>query len=416
MMMAEIPDYWQWFNNARFGQFIHWGAYSVYGRGEQVLFREHLDQDEYAQVACDWNPENYDPTQWAEISKNAGMKYAVLTTRHHDGFCLWDSEYTDYCAPQQAAGRDLVGEYVEAFREAGLRVGLYYSFADWRIPAYWQGPQKNPDGWQRFREYVHNQVRELLTNYGRIDIMWFDGSWPHSVPVWGNEELEKMIRKLQPKILINNRIGRYYGDDEGPDLGDFGTPEQHIKAEDRLWEACMVSGMRLWGHVIGERWRPTDVILDFLVETASLAGNLLLNVGPTSDGRYPDEYIAQLEAIGEWMDAHDEAIYGSEAGDVCEFITYGRQTRKGNNLYLHVRFWDGRREVHLAGLKTSVKRAELLTTGEELPFEQSEDHLYVRGLPQQQPTELFPVIKLECEGPPKPCDWAEDRLWSGDPD
>jgi len=415
--VLNIPDYWQWFQQARFGQFIHWGPYSAYGRGEQVLFREHLDQQEYAENACKWNPQRFDAHEWAEISRRAGMKYGVLTTRHHDGFCLWDSELTDYTSAAQAAGRDFVGEYVEAFREAGLRVGLYYSLADWRIPAYWEGPEHDPKGWDEFQTYVHSQVRELLTNYGEIDVMWFDGAWPHSADRWKSHELVEMIRSLQPAILINNRLGQPAGDTSFSDeLGDFGTPEHQIVSEaGRMWESCQVSAWRLWGYATGERWRPAALLLDMLVEAASKGGNLLLNVGPTADGEHPAEYAEQMKEIGQWMDVHGEAIYGSEAGDVCEFITYGRQTRKGNNLYLVIRFWDGRGEVNLGGLATKVNRAVLLTTGEELPFAQTEDHVLIGGLPAEPPTKLFPVIRLECDGPPQARDWAVDRLWEGNP-
>ena len=426
--MLDIPDCWRWFQEARFGQFIHWGPYATYGRGEQVLFREHLGQREYAANACRWNPRRYDPREWAEVSKRAGMKYAVLTTRHHDGFCLWHTQYTDYSSAAQAAGRDLVAEYVEAFRAAGLRVGFYYSLLDWRIPVYWEGPDHDPDGWLQFVAYVHNQVRELLTNYGKIDIMWFDGAWPHSADRWESRELVEMIRSLQPEILINNRLGlpeetKNVGAADGgtgagqtATLGDFGTPEHHITPEaTRMWESCQVSTWRLWGHAIGERWRPADLLLDMLVEASSKGGNLLLNVGPTPDGEYPPQYIAQMEAIGKWMELHGEAIYGSEAGEVCEFVTYGRQIRNGSNLYLVIRFWDGSGEINLGGMATPVKRAVLLTTGQEVPFTQTEDHVLISGLPPAPPTELFPVIKLECDGPPRAKNWAVERLWEGDP-
>ncbi|HTE19858.1 MAG TPA: alpha-L-fucosidase, partial [Armatimonadota bacterium] len=160
--MTPLPDYWRWFPEARFGMFIHWGPYAAYGRGEQVLFREHLDQRDYGERALRWNPQSCDPAEWAAAAKQAGTKYVVLTTRHHDGYCLWDSRVTDYTSAAQAPRRDFVREYVEAFRAAGLRVGLYYSLADWRIPAYWEGPAHDPQGWSAFREYVHAQVRELL--------------------------------------------------------------------------------------------------------------------------------------------------------------------------------------------------------------------------------------------------------------
>lgn len=424
-----VPEKWRWFPQARFGMFIHWGAYSQYGRGEQVLFRENLDQRAYSACACAWNPAHYDPRVWAEVAAQAGMRYAVLTTRHHDGFCLWDSRVTDYTTAAQAPRRDFVAEYVQAFRDAGLRVGLYYSLADWRIPAYWEGPNHDPDGWARFRDYVHAQVRELLTHYGRIDVLWFDGAWPHSARDWGSYELIETIRELQPDILINNRLGTPdpadapseatdggLGAGESRQLGDFGTPEHHITADpNRLWESCQVSTWRLWGYTVGERWRPADLLLDMLIEAAGKGGNLLLNVGPQPDGQLPPEFVERAVRIGRWLAVHGECLDDPEPGDVCEFITYGRQLRRGHRLYLVIRFWDRSGTVHLGGLETPVERAVLLTTGQPLTFEQTADHLVIRGLPAEPPTDLFPVIRLECAGPPRPCAWAKDRLWSGDP-
>jgi alpha-L-fucosidase len=206
--MVQLPEHWRWFPEARFGLFVHWGPYSAYGRGEQALFREHLDQQEYGENACRWNPGRCDPARWAEVAKGAGMRYAVLTTRHHDGYCLWDSRVTDYTSAAQAPRRDFVREYVEAFRAAGLRIGLYYSLADWRVPAYWEGAAHDPSGWEGFRDYVHTQVEELLTGYGPIDLFWFDGAWPHSPREWRSRELVERIRALQPHLLINNRLGR----------------------------------------------------------------------------------------------------------------------------------------------------------------------------------------------------------------
>jgi len=424
----SLPEQWRWFPEARFGIFIHWGAYAQYGRGEQVLFREHLDQREYIERACAWNPQHFDARIWAETIKNMGAKYAVLTTRHHDGYCLWDSKYTDYSSGAQAPKRDFVAEYVEAFRAAGLRVGLYYSWIDWRVPAYFDGPAKDPAGWERMRTYIHNQVEELLTNYGRIDVMWFDGVWPRNAEDLKVAELVEKIRAWQPGILINNRLDTFshatneeqtdggVGAGGSAALGDFGTPEHEIVADpNRLWESCQVVTWRLWCHSFGERWRPTDVLLDMLCQCAHDGGNLLLNVGPMSDGRLPPEFFQRAAAIGEWLAIHGEAIYGTEGGDVTEFVTRGWQTVKDNNLYLIIRFWDGQPVMRLADLVTPVKRAVLLTTGQELEFEQDGEAIIIKGLPKTQPTPLFPVIKLTCEGKPAANQLGRGRLWCGDP-
>lgn len=416
-MTANVPAQWRWFPQSRFGLFIHWGPYAQHARGEQVLFREHLDQAQYARDARAWNPAGFDPKEWARIAVQAGMKYAVLTTRHHDGYCLWDSAQTDYTSVRQSPRRDFVREYVDAFRSAGLRVGLYYSLADWRMPAYWNGPRHDPSGFAKFRDGVHAQVRELLSGYGTIDLFWFDGAWPHTASEWNSRQLVDMMRALQPDILINNRLSTHdRPDEQAQDLGDFGTPEQQITPEPgRLWESCQTSTWRLWGYSAGERWRSADVLLDMLVECAANGGNLLLNVGPDADGRFPPEFIERARQIGRWLDVHGQAIYGSEPGEVCEFVTYGWQTRKGNNLYLIVRFWSGQPTLMLAGLRTKVRRATLLTTGAPLRFRQEDDYLHVEGLPAEPPTKLFPVIHLECETAPAAQPWAMDRLWTGDP-
>lgn len=413
-----------WFTEARYGLFIHWGPYAEHARGEQVLFREHLDQREYAEQARRWNPRSFDAREWASVAVAGGFRYAVLTTRHHDGFCLWDSKRSDYTSTRSAPRRDFVREYVEAFREAGLRVGLYYSLADWTCPAYWSNPRDDAAGFDAFREQVHGQVRELLTDYGPIDVLWFDGAWPHSAEAWRSRELLRMIRTLQPGTLVNNRLGAAkagtsadggLGAGESADLGDFGTPEHHITADPkRRWESCQTSTWRLWGYAAGEHWRAPELLLDFLCEAASKGGNLLLNVGPTGDGVIPSEFVERSRLIGEWLKVHGEAIYGTERGDVTEFVTRGWQTRRGNALYLVYRFWHGRGQERIAELDTPVRRATLLSTGQELSVRNADDAIYLDGLPTRRPCELFPVIRLEFAVEPRAKPWAVDRLWSGD--
>lgn len=427
---SVLPEQWRWFPESRYGLFIHWGPYASYARGEQVLFREHLDHEAYERRACEWNPKHYDPELWASIAKKGGMKYACFTTRHHDGYCLWDSKQTDYTSARQAPKRDFVREYADAFRAAGLKVGLYYSWIDWRIPAYFDGPEKDPEGWERMRRYMHAQVEELLTGYGRIDHFFFDGVWPRTAEELRSRELVEKMRRLQPHILINNRLGASAanavhadggaGAGGSDDLGDFGTPEHRIEPDpNRLWESCQVSTWRLWGYAEGERWRPADLLLDMLCECAEKGGerggNLLLNVGPDADGKLPPEFVRRALDIGAWLDVHGEAIYGTDGGDVTEFVTRGRQTTKGNNLYLIIRFWDGRPTLRLADLTTPVRRVVLLTTGQELPFRQDGETLWIDGLPQERPTRLFPVIRVECEGRPEANQWGKERLWEGDP-
>ncbi|MEX3615416.1 alpha-L-fucosidase [Paenibacillus glucanolyticus] len=421
---------WQWFTESRYGMFIHFGPYAQYGRGEQVLFREHLDQAEYVRKACEWNPEFFDAELWAYTARKAGMKYACLTTRHHDGYCLWDTETTDYSSAKQAPGRDLVREFTDAFRAQGLRVGLYYSWIDWRIPAYFDGPEKDPEGWETMKRYLHAQVEELVTKYGRIDHFFFDGVWPRTAEDLESIKLVERMKSIQPDILVNNRLGlseeeKLHADGGGGSgdsevLGDFGSPEHVIVPDQkRLWESNQVTTWRLWGYTNGERWRPADVLLDMLCECAekggAAGGNLLLNVGPQPDGQLPPAFVERALKIGEWLDVHGEAIYGSDGGNLTEFISYGRQTLKGNQLFLIIRFWDGRPMLRLADLVTPVSRVTLLTTGQELSFRQEDDVLYIEGLPRERPTELFPVIRIECESRPQTNQWGLERLWTGDP-
>jgi alpha-L-fucosidase len=399
-----------WFSDARFGLFIHWGAYADIGRGEQVLIREQTDQRAYAEQACRWNPRHYYPARWAAVARDAGMRYAVLTTRHHDGYCLWDSAYTDYSSAAQAPRRDFVREYVEAFRAAGLRVGLYYSLGDWRIPALFAGPRLDPEGWAVFREYCHNQLRELCTSYGAIDVLWFDGAWPRHRGDWKSDELVSMLRRHQPDMLINNRAGERPPDDEpeSRDLGDFSTPEQHITPDqDRRWESCQTTQDFWWGYHAGERWHSAERILDMLITCSLQGGNLLLNVGPDGEGRLPDRFVERTGVIGRWLERHGEAIYGAkEASPLIEGATVGSLTRRGNTLYLIVRLWPYRHELNVPGLATPVRRATLMATGTELGATDYGRGYRLSGLPVEPPCELPPVIKLELEGEPRKHEWV----------
>ena len=412
-----------WFRQATYGLFIHWGPYSQHGRGEQVLMRELLDQEEYAEQACRWNPQHFDANEWAQVAVEGGFRYAVLTTRHHDGYCLWDTDTTDYSSAQQAPKKDYVREYTDAFRAAGLKVGLYFSWSDFRLPALFAGPEKDPEGWAQIREYAHEQVRELMTRYGKIDILWFDGVWPGSSDDWKSAELVDEIKRLQPGILVNNRLGYRVPESESSDEfganedegGDFGTPEHRIQAvPGKLWESCQVSTWRLWSHTPGERWRSAEHILDMLTEASSQGGNLLLNVGPDADGRIPQDFIDRSNAIGDWLQKNGEAVYGTEPVDVGESVLFGRQSRKGNNVYLIIRFWPGT-NLRLQGLATKVNQATLLENGQLLRVKRDSYGILISGLPEKQPHPLFSVIKLELEGEPETLESYHPGLWGGDP-
>lgn len=422
----SVPDKFKWFPEARYGMFIHWGPYAQYGHGEQALFRDHLDPVKYERRACLWNPKSFEPREWAKTAKAAGMKYACLTTRHHDGYCLWDSAYTDYTSAKQAPHRDFVREFVDAFRAEGIRIGFYYSWCDFRIPAYYRGPQLDPDGWEAMRTYIHSQVEELLTKYGKVDYFFFDGVWPRCAEDLQSRELVGKMRKLQPDIIINNRLGidgpvdlphmdGGAGAGEGGSSGDFGTPERTITPEDRLWESCLISNWRWWGYAKGERWISSEQILDSLCACASRGGNLILNVGPDGEGRFPAEFNERVSAVGEWLKTNGEAVYGNEGGELTEFSTWGYQTIKGNCLYLILRFWHGEPELRLPDIISKPVKAELLSEGKDISVSQRNGALILSGFPQKVDSELFPVIKIEFEEKPMTNLWGAQRLWEGDP-
>ncbi len=396
----------RWFADARFGLFVHWGMYALYSRGEQVLFREHLKPSLYRQRAAEFRADHYDPAAWAALARDAGMRYAVFTAKHHDGFCLFDSEVSDFTSAKTGAGRDLLRQYVDAFRAAGLHVGIYYSLADWQWPAYFHGPKRDPDGFARFLEYIHAQVRELCSNYGMIDILWFDGAWPHPPEVWRAAGLLEMIRSLQPNILINDRTGL---------PGDFDSPEQHILGgvTTRPWESCITAVERHWGYHAGERlWKSPAQVIHMLAQVAEGGGNLLLNVGPRADGSLPQPFVELLHEVGQWMRANGRSIYASSRG-VCECISIGRQTVVDSTVYLHVLYWPGQ-VVHLAGLRNRVVRAYFLADGWAVDFRQEGDDVFLENLPSQALDPCDTVIALEVDGVPEACAWAQDRLWQGD--
>ena len=372
-----------------------------------MLFREHLTPSEYRARAADFNPQSYDPVTWAALARKAGMRYGVLTAKHHDGFCLFDSAVTDFTCVRVGAGRDLVQDYVTAFRAEGLRVGLYYSLADWQWPAYFGGPEQDSDAFAAFVEYTLAQVRELCSNYGPVDVFWFDGLWPHTAEEWRSTELLSMIRRLQPRALVNDRAGL---------PGDFGTHEQTIgsASHGRPWESCLTSVERHWGYHAGERiWRTPEQVIHSLAQVSEGAGNLLLNVGPKADGSFPRTFVDLLREVGAWMSLNGEAIYSSSPG-VCDCISIGRMTVVDSTVYLHVLYWPGS-TLHLAGLRNKVLSARFLADGWPIDHDQDGEHLYLRNLPTAPTDPRDTVIALEVEGQPAAHDWAVDRLWQGDP-
>jgi len=421
-MIAQAP----WFTESRFGMFVHWGLYALPARHEWVMNRERIPAEEYEKYFQHFNPDLYDPREWARAAKDGGMKYVVLTTKHHEGFCLWDSALTDYKSTKTPSGQDLVAQYVEALREFGLKVGFYHSLIDWHHPDFtidgFHPERDNPEAEKlnegrdmaRYREYLHGQVRELLSNYGQIDYLFFDFSYTSEDhkhiwggkgrDAWGSVELLKMVRELQPGIIVNDRL----------DIpGDFATPEQYqpsgpmvVDGIEVPWEACQTLNGS-WGYDRDNLdYKSVDLLVRMLVDGVSKDGNLLLNVGPTARGNFDPRAVESLRGIGDWIKLHSRAIYGAgpaawtPPGDA-------RYTRRGDRLYLHLFAWPFE-YVHLPELAGKVEYAQLLNDASEVamleiapdreainttPGGQPEGTLTLK-LPVQRPDVAVPVVEL----------------------
>ena len=377
----------EWFRDAKFGMFIHFGLYSILGRREWVMYNERIPVSEYRKLMKHFNPRETAVDEWCNLAKEAGMKYVVLTTRHHDGFSLFDTKVSDFNSVNSAAKRDIVAEFVDACRRHGLRIGFYYSLLDWRWEAYWDGP-KNKEKWEKFIEYVHTQVIELMSNYGKIDILWYDGGWPYTAEDWRSEELNDKVRKLQPDILINNRSGL-------PE--DFDTPEQYVpsKKPERMWETCMTINDS-WGYCKGDNnWKTVKQLIITLVDIVSKGGNFLLNIGPREDGSVPYPLTERLHAIGKWLKINGESIYGTRVGSVTGSWHLGFITQKEETVYIHVTKWPGK-QVRIPGITGTVLDAYLLADKEPVKVYEKNGILYIDGLPEEplDPYDTVIVVKF----------------------
>ncbi|WP_125616058.1 alpha-L-fucosidase [Specibacter cremeus] len=424
-----------WFSQARLGMFVHWGLYALPARHEWVMSREKIPAGTYRTYFEHFDPDLYDPRAWAAAATGAGMKYVVLTTKHHDGFCLWDSALTDYKATNTPAGRDLVAEYVAALREAGLKVGFYHSLVDWHHPDFTIDgihPDRDaPDAaarnagrdMARYRDYLHGQVRELLTGYGQIDYLFFDFSYPEGAasdgaagrpwpgkgaPEWGSAELLAMVRELQPGIIVNDRLGI---------PGDVATPEQYqpagtLKNDDGApvaWEACQTLNGS-WGYDRdNDDYKSPELLLRMLIDGVAKGGNLLLNVGPTGRGELDPHAVATLAALGDWMRAHARSIHGAGPVNLVP-PSDARYTRRGDRLYLHLFAWPFG-QLHLPRLAGKVRYAQLLGDASEIRMSVSDPHQAAQNmtaagqpegtltlnLPVRRPEAAVPVIELFLE-------------------
>ena len=431
----KTPGDTAWFTRDRFGMFIHWGLYAMPARHEWVKTRERIPEEKYDKYFEHFDPDLFDAREWARQAKAAGMKYAVLTTKHHEGFCMWDTQYTDYKCTNTPAGRDLVREYVDAFRAEGLRIGFYYSLIDWHHPEFpidHLHPRRDDENAEalnktrdmhKYAEYMRNQVTELLTNYGKIDILWFDFSYSE-VPAdakpwmkgkgkndWEAEKLIALARRLQPGIIIDNRTEIEQ---------DIWTPEQFqptewVKHPETgelvVWEACQTfSGS--WGYYRDEQtWKNPEMLLRMLVNTVSLGGNLLMNVGPTSRGYFDARAQAALKVYADWMKFNSRSIYGCTMAEP-EFVAPAdcryTQSTDGSRLYLHL-FAYPFAHLQLKGLAGKVEYAQFLHDGSEILFTDGKMDHFGEGLPQNpddltlylppvKPSTLLPVVELFLAG------------------
>ena len=410
----------KWWTDARFGMFIHWGLYALPARHEWVKNGERMTNEQYQKYFELFDPDLYNPKEWARMAKAAGMRYVVLTAKHHEGFCLWDSKYTDYKATNTPFGKDLIKEYVEAFRAEGLKVGFYYSLIDWHHPDYTidrvhpQRQESDADfaklnagkDMNKYREYLKNQVRELLTNYGEISIIWFDFSFPgkngKGRADWDSENLLKLARSLQPGIIVDDRL-----DLEDVAGGwDFTTPEQEKVAKwperngKRIpWETCQTFSGSGGYYRDESTWKSPAQLVELLVESVSKGGNLLLNVGPTARGTFDYRAQASLAAMGEWMKVNGRSVYGcteAPAGLVAPPNTLLTWNPATNRLYVHLLVYPLDR-INLAGLAGKVKYAQFLHDASEIRFgpgrgEGSGD--LSLALPVRKPPVEIPVLEI----------------------
>lgn len=396
----KTPGNTEWFIHDRFGMFIHFGLYALPARHEWIKKRELISEEKYQVYFDHFNPDLMDAREWAKKAKAAGMKYAVLTTKHHEGFCLFDSEYTDYKSTNTPCGRDLVREYVDAFRAEGLKIGFYYSLIDWHHPDFpidRQHPRQFDENApeldrgrdvRKYAAYMRNQVTELLTKYGKIDILWFDFSYPpmENPPAWmqhgggkGKDEWEaekmiELIRSLAPDIILNDRI-------QIPQ--DLITPEQNNAAptlvdektgEMLTWETCQTfSGS--WGYYRDETsWKTPKMLIDMLIRTVAAGGNLIMNVGPTARGNFDSRANASLQAYADWMKFNSRSIYGCDKADPeikAPDGVYLTQSADGKRLYIHLLDYP-HQKLKICGLNDRIEYAQLLADGSEVMWQESE--------------------------------------------
>jgi len=392
----------RWFPDLRFGMFVHFGGYAQLGRGEWVQYREGIPRGDYEKLIRRFNPSRFDADAWIDVAEAGGCRYITFTAKHHDGFCMFDSDLTDYKITNTPFGRDLTGELIAACHRRGMRICLYYSQPDWHHPSFVHlrgafkdldnpPPDQRPD-WPKYLAYCHGQVEELCTRYGRIDGIWFDGSHK-SEKTWQGRKLYRMIKKHQPGAVVNERA-RY---------GDFFTPERSLPEDltGYLFEACQSIGQRSWGYSTISPQFSIPNLVENLVRVAAKGGNFLLNVGPQPDGRIPEYQAERLAAIGGWLQTHGQAVYGCLAGEIETGSPDVVATRKGNALYLFLCRWPDTDRLIVPGLRQRPTSAQILSGGTRLRADCTDAGLEIHDLPMLPPDPSVSVIRLRFSEIPK---------------
>lgn len=399
--MFDREENLAWFSNARFGMFVHFGLYSLLGHGEWAMNKENIQPEEYQKLAVNFKPDKFDADFICSLAVDAGMKYIVFTTMHHDGFRLYDTALSDFCSARTAAKRDFVAEVIASARAHGLKIGLYHSLNNWYDQPDAVVALENKADYNKFIDNTFNRILELVNKFNPIDILWYDGWWPFNDRGWQAEKMNAMARAIQPHLIFNGRNGL---------PGDFGTPEGHMSAPCpwRPWEACMTMNDN-WGFHQGDtNWKSLKSIIRMLATAAGGKGNLLLNIGPQGDGSVPEESVKTLRRLGQWMRVNRAAVFntdifefdlqtrGNHRGDWCQ---HGLLTASNNNLYLLATNWMGT-NCTISGLETSVQTVSILGDSKRYNFTWSDNVLRISGLPEEAPDQECTVLKIECEAAP----------------
>ena len=415
-----------WWREARFGLFIHWGLYSIpagewkgtTNHAEWIRTTAQIPLSEYDKFVAQFNPAQFDARSWVQMAKDAGMKYIVITSKHHDGFCMFDSKFTDFDITSTPFTRDVLKELSDECHKEGIKICWYYSIMDWHHPDYlprreWEKDRSaDSANFDRYVRYMKNELKELLTNYGEIGVLWFDGEWEENWNPQRGKDLYAYVRKLQPNIIINNRVGAGRSgmegmNKEGEFAGDFGTPEQEIPGigvADVDWESCMTMNDH-WGYNKHDNnWKSGKELVQDLADIASKGGNFLLNIGPTGEGVFPPQSVERLRVMGAWMKTNGESIYGTSASPFTR-LNWGRCTQKpvedGTRLYLHVFDWPTDGMLVVPGVLNFPKTAFLLADASKSPLRvvRKEDALMIR-VPRTPPDSLNSIVVLDIAGKP----------------